>query len=175
MSARIEMESLSRRDLGTFDPVPASSFSEAQMESLFRNVAEQDLVAPLREAHAARASGKPCLQTDAKCQEGLALQEEWQARLEHRESLRADIKRGREYLQQIRRELDALKDRLEEWPTFERTCGKNPLLEYAQRISAKERISKYLPVWLKRREQQLKAVNQQIGSFARKNGLKHRL
>jgi hypothetical protein len=58
--------------------------------------------------------------------------------------------------------LATLRSRLEEWPGYETVCGKNPLSEYMQTIAAKERIEQYLPVWLKRREEELHSLSREI-------------
>jgi hypothetical protein len=76
--------------------------------------------------------------------------------------MRTEIKRGWELLEQVQRELAVLRARLDEWAGYEVVCGKNPLSEYMQAIAAKERIEQYLPVWLKRREEQLHALDRQI-------------
>ena len=88
--------------------------------------------------------------------------QEWDKRIDRREQMRMEIKRGRELLEQVQTELATLRSRLEEWPGYETVCGKNPLSEYMQTIAAKERIEQYLPVWLKRREEELHSLSREI-------------
>ena len=175
MSARLQTE-VSQWDKSAGVPPPAilKNMTDAQLESLFRNVEARDMVAPLREARAARASIKGS-QADQKCADAIALQEQWCASLERRELLQHDLKRGKECLDQVRTELASLRSRLEEWPTFERHCGVNPLADYVQEISAKERILEFLPHWIKRREQRLANLNRELEACARQNGLEHML
>lgn len=79
-----------------------------------------------------------------------------------RDQMRTEIKRGRELLEQVQCELVVLRARLDEWAGYEVVCGKNPLSDYMQAIAVKERIEQYLPVWLKRREEQLHALDRQM-------------
>jgi len=88
-----------------------------------------------------------------------------------RDQMRTEIKRGWELLEQVQRELAVLHARLDEWPGYELVCGKNPLPDYMQAIAAKERIEQYLPAWLKRREEQLDALDRQMEHCARQNGI----
>ena len=101
----------------------------------------------------------------------LALQEQWDVWFAKRDQMRSEIKRGWEFLEQVQRELAVLRTRLDEWPGYEVVCGKNPLSEYMQAIAAKERIEQYLPSWLKRREEQLHALNRQLEHCARNNSV----
>jgi hypothetical protein len=89
--------------------------------------------------------------------------------------LRDEITRGREYLEQVRGDLAAARARLEEWTTYERVCGKNPVLDYLQNIEAKERLEQFLPGWVERREQQLATLDNELERCARQNGLQHLL
>ncbi len=150
--------------------------SEIQLECLLRNAERQNLVAPLRDAHAPEANAvQPREQAEENRRAALALQEQWNTWLAQRDLLRTEIKRGKECLEQIEKELAALRVRLEEWPSYERHCGVNPLLDYAQSISAKERLQKFLPDWIRRREQQLAALTGNLERCAKQNGLEHLL
>src|SRR3954470_16010519 len=97
-------------------------------------------------------------ETQTKRRAALELQEQWTSWLKERESLRADIKRGIEYLDQVVKEHALARAGLEQWPAYERHCGKNPVFDYAQTLLVSERIEQFLPDWLKRREAQLNAL-----------------
>jgi len=103
------------------------------------------------------------------------LQEKWEGWLVRRELLRNEIKRGKEVLDQVRQELAETREQIEEWPSFERICGKNPLMDYMQLLSGKERIEQFLPQWLERKESQLTGLDQQMERCAKENGLEHLL
>jgi hypothetical protein len=147
---------------------------DIEIESLFRNFDQKNLVAPLREVHEVR-SHRANGGSEAKHRAALDLQEKWEGWLVQRELLRNEIKRGKELLEQTQRELAALRGRLEEWPGYERVCGKNPLLDYMQAIIAHERLEQFLPVWLQRRETQLRSLSRTLENCARENGLEHLL
>jgi hypothetical protein len=119
-----------------------------------------------------RAAITPLLASQANGPEGEAVEplrgagvaaseqsEHWRAQ---REVLRGEIKRGRECLEETERELVSLRNRLEEWPAYERICGRNPLQDYMQVLAAKERIAQFLPGWLTRREAQLRVLSAQL-------------
>jgi hypothetical protein len=148
--------------------------SQVEMESLFLNFDARNLVAPLREA---RRTGQTQLQpsTEENRRAALALQDQWNAWLTRRELLRGEIKRGKEFLHQVRQGLAAERTSLEDWAGYERICGKNPLPEYMHSICAKERIEQFLPNWLKRREQELHLLDRQMEHCAKENGLEHLL
>jgi len=118
--------------------------------------------APNKELPSRTSEQKPCAAS--------ALQEQWNSWLTKRDQMRTEIKRGRELLEQIQRELAVLRARLDEWAGYEVVCGKNPLSEYMQAIATKERIEQYLPVWLKRREEQLQALDRQMEHNAARSG-----
>ncbi|HEV2207169.1 MAG TPA: hypothetical protein VG167_00215 [Verrucomicrobiae bacterium] len=80
------------------------------------------------------------------------------ARLEAKELLRREIKRGREYLEETKQELATLRTRLEEWHRYEQVCGHNPLADYMQLVASKEEIMRFLPAWLERREAELRIL-----------------
>ena len=171
MSAHMQKESISweaRPEVPTKKPI------EIEIESLFRNFDHRNLVAPLREVHAVRSHRAPDGSVE-KQRAALDLQEKWEGWLVQRELLRSEIKRGKELLEQTKRELAGLRGRLEEWPDYERVCGKNPLLDYMQAIIAHERLEQFLPVWLQRRETQLTSLSRTLENCARENGLEHLL
>jgi hypothetical protein len=103
----------------------------------------------------------------------LRQQNQWEGWLAERERLREGLRRGREYLSEVERELAELRERVEKWPTHERTCGRNPLADDLANIMAKERERDFLPGWLERREEELRAVTRKIEVCARENGLEH--
>jgi hypothetical protein len=128
-----------------------------------------DSASPLRAAHKpSRCAG------DAR-RNTLAVQEQWCAWLDDRERLKSEIRRGQECLAQAQRELAELREQLEEWPIYENVCGRNPLADYMQALTAKEQIGKFLPVWLKRRERQLQEINRKLERRARQQGWEHLL
>src|SRR5262245_17602354 len=177
MSARMQVEpadwetteALSRESVGRH-------ITEIQIERFFRNSDNRNLVAPLREIHEALTENR---RTEGEAEEkrkaAVALQEQWEAWSTEREELRNEIKRGRECLEQVREELTALRSGLEEWPTYEKICGKNPLPEYMQALAAKEQIDQFLPGWVSRREEQLLALGHKMELCARQNGIEHLL
>jgi hypothetical protein len=175
MSARMEIE---RLNWETLEPLSSrmggKHQSEIQIECLFRNLDQSHLVASLREVQATLTHpGAPTEGAEAKCRQALALQEQWDACLFRRESLRAEIKRGREYLEQTQRELAGLRSCLEDWQAYERVCGQNPLGDYMQSLTAKERIEQFLPGWIQRRETELQSLNREISLCAKQNGMEH--
>jgi hypothetical protein len=87
-----------------------------------------------------------------------ALRESLMERCEH---LRNQITRGRECLEQTRRNLSEIRVRLEEWPAYEECCGRNPLNEFTQLLLANERIEEFLPDWLRRREEALELLSKE--------------
>lgn len=99
-----------------------------------------------------------------------ARREQWDTWFNKRDQMRMEIKRGWELLEQVQRELAVLRARLDEWAGYELVCGKNPLSDYMQTIAAKERIEQYLPIWLKRREEQLHALDRQMEHGALQTG-----
>ena len=94
-------------------------------------------------------------------------QGQWNAVQKRRDRLRNEIKRGKEYLEQIQRELADHRARVEEWPAYENHCGKNPLQNALQLISVNERIAQFLPGWIRRREEKLAAAIREIDLLAK--------
>lgn len=171
----MEIERLDWETLETLNSPPGGKHpSEIQIESLFRNLDQTQLVASLREVQATLTHpGFPTGAAEAKCQQALALQEQWDACLARRERLVSEIKRGREFLEQNQRELAGLRACVEDWHAYERVCGQNPLVEYMQALSAKERIEQFLPDWIQRRESELQALNCELNVCAKQNGMEH--
>ena len=149
--------------------------SEIEVECLFRNLDAKDLVAPLRQMQPSEKSSRAKPDSEVKRQAALALQEQWESWLVQRELLRNEIKRGQEFLDNIHKEVSNLRARLEEWPAYERICGRNPVLDYMEAIAAHERVGQFLPEWLRRREAQLNTLNLQMEACAQQNGLEHLL
>lgn len=173
MSARLELQ----MDLNktTLEQIGGKHPSETEVESLFRNFDAKDLVEPLRKVRSGEAAQESFPAAEQKRKAALNLQGEWEALLVQRELLANEIKRGREFLAQTQSELRSLRARLEDWPAYERVCGKNPIVEYMESIAAHERVQEYLPAWIERREVQLRKVRSQVQRTARKNGLQHLL
>src|SRR5438132_413232 len=111
MSARMEVEikDWKQIDRNLLD------LSAVEMESLMENMDQRNVVKPLREAHAALARneffhGEGGEQRKA----ALELQEQWNAWLAKREMLREEIKRGKEFLEKVRRDALATRTRMED-------------------------------------------------------------
>jgi hypothetical protein len=176
MRARTEMETTSWQQTEQLEQIQREGIgkdrSMIEIESLLCNLDEKDLLAPLREAKAAigRADAAKA-EVVEKRWAALALQQQWNAWLAQRELLREEIKRGKECLEQVRQELTALHARLEDWPAYERECGKSPLFRFTQALSVNERVQEFLPGWLERREGQLQALTREMEACARQNGL----
>ena len=153
-----------------------NGLSEMEIDCLVQNFDETKLVAPLREIRAIPSNGKArkTISSDQR-RAAVALQQQWEGWLVQRDLLRTQIKRGKQCLDQVRGELAAGLADLEDWPEYERVCGKNPLLDYMTTLSAKERIAKFLPSWLKRQQAQLNALNRKMALCARENELEHLL
>jgi len=114
---------------------PERDLSAFQVECLIRNSDRRNLVSSLREVHAALAGNEQRQTVDiGKRREALALQEQWDNWVVERDQLRSESRRGRECLEQVQRELALLRSKLEEWPAYERVCGRNPLPEYMQAL-----------------------------------------
>ncbi len=175
MSARTERQSWD--GLESITPAgPGRDRTDVEVECLFSNTDQQNLVAALREARAvAGHPEQPATAIREKRRAALALQEQWDAWFGERDLLRSEIKRGKECLEQVQKELAAIRSRLDEWTAFERVCGKNPLCEYMHALTVHERLEQFLPGWLERREQRLQTVDRQMRSCAKQNGLEHLL
>ncbi|PWU18995.1 MAG: hypothetical protein C5B50_07555 [Verrucomicrobia bacterium] len=88
------------------------------------------------------------------------------------ERLRAEIKRGSEYLDQLHRELAESRSLLESWPIYERNCGKNPLAQLTESVLVNQRASKFLATWVKRRERRLQTMTKAANkALARRKSL----
>lgn len=145
-------------DMGSWQTATAWQHSTCELKSILCNLDAKDLVAPLR-----AVSRQPDNNFAA-----LELQEQWEHWLSQRESLTEDIRRGRECLSQARREIKELRARLESWTEFERVCGHNPIPECTQALGANERIEKFIPGWLRRRQHHLRSVNRAIKALCGK-------
>ncbi len=177
MSARMEVETVnweSAAEVASLD-IGGKNSTELELECLVRNFDFKDLAAPVREVYRAIEEEKSANGDDSRCRAALALQDHWESCLVQRELLTNEIKRGKECLEQVEKELAALRLRLEDWPAYERVCGKNPLCDYMQAIQAREKVAAFLPAWLERREQRLKTLRLEMEACARQNGLEHLL
>ena len=147
-----------------------------EIESFLRNADEKKLVPHLKEARAKLAQRKEWTRASGQKQlAAVVFQEQWDAWLAQRETLRDEIKRGKECLEQVQRDLVITQAQLEEWPAYEWHCGKNPLPDFIQSISVNERIQQFLPGWLQRQQARLKELNREIETCARQRGLEHLL
>jgi hypothetical protein len=153
-----------------------TSLSDADMECLVQNFDARNLVPPLRWIRAKPRNGEARkTMSSEQRRAAVALQHKWESWLVRRDLLRAQIKRGKECLDQARKELDVGRTELEDWPAYERICGKNPLIDYMVTLSAKERIAKFLPGWLRRQQAELNALNRKMERCAKQNKLEHLL
>ena len=175
MSARMETEPMNWRGTEIEQEATAADLSAIQVECLIRNSDNRNLIASVREVHATLRESPGNEATKNKRRTALALQEQWDAWFVERDQLRAEIKRGRECLEQVRREVATLRARLEEWSAYERICGKNPLNDYMQSMAARENIEKFLPSWLERREDQLKSLENKMADYAKEHDVEHLL
>ena|SRR5438477_4481366 len=173
MSARMEVEELEWTETAAeSSDKPIKQSLDSQMESFLRNADDKNLLSPLREAQAHLSREHELREdTQAQCRAALPVQEQWNSWLDQRELLRLDIKRGKECLEQTRRELASLRASLEQWTAYERLCGKNPLSDYMEAITARERIRQFLPGWLSRRQGQLMALTRRMESCAKQHGM----
>jgi hypothetical protein len=147
----------------TSGEITGGALSEIEVEHLVRTAQKNELVHLLPvQSETERVEGA----LEQKQRAALALEEQWSSWFSKRDQMRTEIKRGWELLEQVQRELAVLRARLDEWAGYEVVCGKNPLSEYMQAIAAKERIEQYLPAWLKRREEQLHALDRQMQHHA---------
>ena len=157
MSARMETEPVPWESTESIDQDSAERvLGEIQIEALVVNAERSNST----QAEEQRAGPPP------EWKGGLLLGEQWNSWAAKRDEMQMEIKRGKECLEQVQRELATLRGRLEEWPAYESVCGKNPMGDYLQAISVKERIEQYLPIWLKRREEQLRALDLQLKNRA---------
>lgn len=144
---------------GTRGEVKALSEIAVELDRAVRTAQKNDLAHPLGPQVEAEQPGDT---SDQKRRVVAARDEQYSSWSAQRDQMRTEIKRGRELLEQVQRELALLRARLDDWARYEVVCGKNPLSEYMQAIAAKERIEQYLPVWLKQREEQLHALDRQM-------------
>ena len=166
MSARTELKSLNWDALNPAQvDITAKLTNDMDLETVFGNYGSSSKIPRL-----ADSPGKMGRKPNARAARGAAGRTSaahahsgggWDVQ---RELLVSQIKRGEECLDQIRRDLAAVRADLEEWPAYERICGRNPLADYLQSISAKEQIVKFLPGWLKRQRQQLQNLNRKMES-----------
>ena len=177
MSARMQIETQRWKERDKFaQSNGGKDLSVIELECIVRNVEQKNLVAPMREASAALSrEHRPSQGTQEKRRAAIALQTQWNAWLEERELLRGEIKRGKECLEQIKRDQAIARAGLEQWPEYEKVCGKNPLFQYTETLVINERIEKFLPDWLKRRQDRLDAIMREMEQCARQNGLEHLL
>ncbi len=97
----------------------------------------------------------------------------WSTLLGQQELLREEIKRGTECLAQVQAELAESRSRLEEWPTYEKRCGRNCLPSLTETVRVNRRVECFLTGWLKRRQAQFAAVEKASSVLAEENCLAH--
>jgi len=171
MSARMETEPVSwESGEGASGEVTGRTLSDIAVEHVGRTAQKNELAPPLPPQAETERAGGPSEQNRRAV---AALDEQRSSWFAQRDQMRIEIKRGRELLEQVQRELALLRARLDDWARYEVVCGKNPLSEYMQAIAAKERIEQYLPVWLKCREEQLHALDRKMEHNAVRSGVEH--
>lgn len=92
---------------------------------------------------------------------------QWNALLGQKDLLREDLKRGQECLNLARSELAENRSQLEEWPAYEGRCGGNCLPHLTESVAANRRVERFLTAWLRRRQDQLAAVEEALGRFGK--------
>src|SRR5438552_9487993 len=143
MSARMEFETANWQQAQLQHQL--NDLREIQIESFLRNADETKLVPHLKEARARLARRRePNGKAGEKRLAAVALQEQWDSWLAQRETLRDEIKRGTECLEQVRRDLAITRQQMEEWPAYESHCGRNPLPDFMHSISISERVEQFL-------------------------------
>ena len=98
----------------------------------------------------------------------IGTQENWRALLQRRDQLGREIKKGKERLEDIQKELMESRLVLEQWPVYEKQCGRNPLPHLMQSVAAKEHVENFLQGWLRRHKDALAEVVREIEGLARK-------
>lgn len=88
--------------------------------------------------------------------------------LQQQDQLRNEIRRGKEYLQQLQKNLDESRTSLEQWNRYELISSIHPLDHLIETMSLQERTQQFLVGWLKRQEQKLAKVTEDIESRIRK-------
>ena len=90
-------------------------------------------------------------------------------RQEHR--LRDEIQRGRECLEQAKQRLAECQATLEDWPLYEKRCGANCLPGLTEAVRLNKRVERFLTGWLKRREDQMALMAQEIQRYPGQHSL----
>jgi hypothetical protein len=97
--------------------------------------------------------------------------------LEQRESLSkrrdllfTEIKRGKDYLQQVQKDLSDSRASLEQWSRYEQICSAHPLDYLIQTMTLQERTQQFLVGWLQRQGQKLAAIKQRLESLPKLDG-----
>ncbi len=143
---------------------------ESELDPLFPPFEDSAILELLRQVHTVHTPGS-ALDPATKKRRGSDLQAQWQDWLAERDQLQFEIKRGREFLQQVQKELTLARKGLEDWANSERLNGRNPLLGYTQAIVVRERVEQFLAGWLATREERLKELRQEMEQYAQKHGL----
>ena len=98
-------------------------------------------------------------------------QSPWSSLLGQREHLQHEIKRGRKYLEQLRKDLAECGALLQTWPADEQECGFGWMPSPAQQASANDATEQFLLTWLERLEERLGAVIKEIEELETHCGL----
>ncbi len=89
-------------------------------------------------------------------------QSHWSSLLGEREHLQSEIKRGRKYLEQLRKDLAQCSAVLHGWPNGEKESEETPPRNLSQEIAANDAMEQFLLSWLERLEERRAAVMREI-------------
>lgn len=82
--------------------------------------------------------------------------------MQGRDLLATEIKRGKEYLERIQKELNDSRSSLEHWSRYEQICSAHPLDHLIEVMSLQEKTQQFLIDWLQRQEQKRATIVAQL-------------
>jgi hypothetical protein len=97
-------------------------------------------------------------------------QSPWSSLLGQRERLQHEIKRGRKYLEQLRKDLAECGALLQAWPAVEQELGNGWMPSPAQQASVNDATEQFLLNWLERLEERLREGTREIEDFEAHRG-----
>jgi hypothetical protein len=98
-------------------------------------------------------------------------QSPWSSLLGQREHLHHEIKRGRKYLEQLRKDLAECGALLQAWPDCDNDFENGWMPSPIQQAAANDATERFLLDWLARLEERLVAVTKEIEDFESHGGL----
>ena len=98
-------------------------------------------------------------------------QSPWSSLLGQREHLEHEIKRGRKYLEQLRKDLTECGAFVQAWPGDDQKGGNGWMPSLAQQASANDAMEQFLVGWLERLEERLHAVTKEIAELETHGGM----